>query len=252
MNLNKLLEATLKELSESVAEIKSQQLISLIDLTNLNVTATKDEIHALGIKAHKHHVAAVCIYPENLDDIPPDLALTRATVVNFPSGHDDIKSLIHAIDQIYQKHIIHEIDYVFPYQSYLSGDEQPALNHCRTIYKECVERNLIFKIILETGAFPSIEKIYALSHQLINIGCDFLKTSTGKIPQGATIPAAFAMLSAIKESQSACGIKISGGLKTKKQVTQYVQLAESLLQRSADKSWVRLGASGMLDTLISE
>ncbi len=96
---------------------------------------------------------------------------------------------------------------------------------------------------------PSLEFIYDLSTEIINKGCDFLKTSTGKIAQGATPSAAFAMLKAIKESKTSCGLKVSGGIKQPEQAFIYMALASHLLDRDLDKSWFRIGASSLLDVL---
>ena len=70
-----------------------------------------------------------------------------------------------------------------------------------------------------------------------------LKTSTGKITPGASLQAVFVMLSAIKDSQSGCGIKISGGIKTLAQASVYIHLSEHMLEKNVGKNWFRIGAS---------
>ena len=72
---------------------------------------------------------------------------------------------------------------------------------------------------------------------------DFLKTSTGKIATGATIPAAVAMLLAISDSNTPCGIKFSGGIKTKEQASLYMRLAEHMRGVTTNKQWFRFGMS---------
>jgi deoxyribose-phosphate aldolase len=241
---------TLQACLESTLIYTPNQLIPLIDYTCLENHATPLDIQTLSNKAFTHKVAAVCVYPEHLAFIPPSLPLIRATVINFPGGNDAIELVLHAIEQISSTGMAHEIDYVFPYQAYLNGDENFALSHCHQAYKACKQRGLLFKVIIETGAHPSMQSIYDLCKRIIDSGCDFLKTSTGKISQGASIEAAFAILLAIQESGADCGIKLSGGIKSVEQAIEYVKLAQIMLNTPPNATWLRLGASSLLDACL--
>lgn len=240
----------LEKAAESTDLITRQQLIPLIDHTCLDAHASTEGIQSLAAQALEHHVAAVCIYPQHLNLIPTTSPIIRATVVNFPLGDAPLQDVLSAIDLIKSQHRIDEIDYVFPYQTYLSGHQDIALSHCQAVSDRCKQHRLTFKVILETGAFSSLETVHDLSLQVIQTGCDFLKTSTGKIASGASIPAAYAMLLAIKESQADCGIKLSGGIKTVDQALEYVQLAQFMLNKAPDMSWLRLGTSSLLEACL--
>ena len=241
-NLDKLLHDIAVNAS-SANGMSAKDILPLIDLTTLDSQATPNDIEALALNAAQNHMAAICVLPEHLTYVPSDLGIKRATVINFPTGNQPHHQALEAIDQTVQTQKVDEIDYVFSYQAYLSGDTNTALNKYRDIYERCKLHKLTFKVILETGALPSHDFIYNLSKELITIGCDFLKTSTGKIAQGASLPAAFAILSAIVDSQSSCGIKISGGIKTEDQALSYMKLAAIMLQRKLDSAWFRIGAS---------
>ncbi len=249
MNLQHQLTTTLNliQSSRTIGEIVSgQELLSLIDLTLLDKTATKTDIISLLNKATQHQVAAICIYPEYLNDVSPELNIKRATVVNFPGGNEATQQVLQTIENTATTTIVHEIDYVFPYPLYLAGHESQALLSCFEAFQLCKQHGLLFKVILETGAFPSPESIYTLSRKIIESGCDFLKTSTGKIGIGASIPAAFAMLSAMIDMNTSCGIKISGGIKTAADALSYIELAEHMLSKKPDSSWFRIGTSTLL------
>lgn len=252
MNLEAKFLITLGELNE--ADYNSSQLkseaVSLIDLTLLDETASDEAFYNLVKKANIHQVAALCVLPQHLKLITPLARVKLATVVNFPSGNQSAKQVLSSIEQIISNTPVDEIDYVFPYHTYLEGKQKVALIQCQQAYQLCKQQDLNFKVILETGALPSLEFIYQLSIEIINNGCDFLKTSTGKITQGATPSAAFAMLNAIKASQSTCGLKVSGGIKKPEQAFIYMVLAKHMLNRDLDKSWFRIGASSLLDELL--
>jgi len=228
-----------------------QRISSLIDLTLLSSQATASDIARLTVKGLQHNVAALCVLPQHLDLIPEELPIIRATVVNFPSGNEPHLQVMKAIDQIATHQQVEEMDYVFPYEAYLAGDEDYALSCAAEAYQLCNQYGLLFKVILETGALPSPEMIYQMSLDIIHNGCDFIKTSTGKTATGATIPAAKAMLSAILDSKITCGIKLSGGIKTIKQAQSYITLAEDMMGLDVDKCWFRLGASSLLDEIIA-
>ena len=247
MTIEDNLEQTLKHVVQSAVDVTQQQLSALIDYTCLKIDASIEDIESLAAKAVEHHVAAVCIYPQHLDIIPKTLPILRATVVNFPTGEEPLAQVLESIERIKSQHQVNEIDYVFPYQTYLSGNEAIALSHCETVSSLCKQHHLTFKVILETGAFSSLDMIHDLSIKIIQRGCDFLKTSTGKISQGASIPVAFAMLLAIQETHTTCGIKLSGGIKTIEQAIAYVQLAQFMLNKTPDSSWLRLGTSSLLE-----
>lgn len=235
----------LKEVVLSDIQCEPQLIRSLVDLTHLQENATPETIQELALKAMEYGMAAVCVFPKNLDDIPTHFSLKRATVVNFPTGNEHLTSILNTIDRIQLNQSADEIDYVFPYQAYLNGHHDMALSHCEAVYQHCRQHQLLFKVILEVGAFPSIESIYQLSQQVIGNGCDFLKTSTGKIEKGATLEAVYAMLLAIKNSQTPCGIKCSGGIKTMDQAFNYVQLAQFMLNQTPHPSWIRIGTSAL-------
>lgn len=241
--------AELKEALKLCSPI-NKEVIPLIDLTLLDEAASDYALSALDQKARLYHVAAICVYPQHLTKMIPSSGVKLATVINFPEGDQPTQQVLASIDALLSAKLVDEIDYVFPHQIYLEGEKEFALSQCQQAYARCKHAGITFKVILETGALPSLECIYRLSKEVIGAGCDFLKTSTGKIAQGATISAAFAILQAIKESKTNCGLKISGGLKKPEQAFTYMTLAKQMLGRELDQSWFRIGASSLLDELL--
>ena len=253
MNLENRLTDVLRDIHSAMqagSAMPSKDIIPLIDLTLLDTHATPYDINALAMKANHHQVAAICVLSEHLNYVSPDIHVKRATVANFPSGAMPHQRVLKTITQTATHCHVDEIDYVFPYQAYLSGNQVTALSNCHEIYTLCKQHKLTFKVILETGALPSIDMIYNLSTAIIDNGCDFLKTSTGKIPTGATIPAVFAMLAAQVDSDIPCGIKVSGGIKTTEQALSYMRLAQYMFNCTLDSSRFRLGASSLLDDIL--
>ena len=83
----------------------------------------------------------------------------------------------------------------------------------------------------------------------LNEGVDFLKTSTGKTPLGATPEAARVMLQAIAAHPrgAVVGFKASGGVRTVADAQVYIDLvAEVLGPQAVCPARFRIGASGLL------
>lgn len=230
------------------------QLISLIDLTNLNEHSSPEDIAKLCHKATTTlaNVAGVCVYPNHIPLIAKLLRNTDIkliSVANFPSGQEKITQTLNQIDHAVSEGA-NEIDVVFPYSLYLDGSVKEALHYIRTCRKKC--DSILLKVILEISAFPQLEDIYQLSMLLIEEGVDFLKTSTGRSQHGATVDGASQMLLAIKNSDSDVGFKASGGIKTIDEATAYCTLAQNFMGPDwVNSDHLRIGATILLDAILA-
>ncbi|MCA0404078.1 MAG: deoxyribose-phosphate aldolase [Proteobacteria bacterium] len=226
-----------------------EQTKSLIDLTLLDESASIEQLDDQRNKANLNKVAAICVYPKHLGSFSMLSHINRATVVNFPSGMTPLALTLVELDAIEKEGIANEIDYVFPYPLYLNNEEEKAFDCLMQVQQKCLTAKFKLKVIIETGAFTDLMQIYNLSLKLAEIDVDFIKTSTGKHEKGASFEASLAILEAIKNSKKSCGIKISGGVREPEDAFKYIELAEKTLEKPADKTWFRLGASSLLDSL---
>lgn len=239
--------------TKSITKDDLTKIVSVIDLTSLNTADTPNLITQLCAKAQTPvgNVAAVCVYPQFIPLVVDHLhgsGIKIASVANFPGGEFDFKTTSNEIKQALATGA-HEVDIVFPYSHYLHHNQDEALAFIADCKSVC--SNHCMKVILETSAFESAKQIYTLSRGLISAGADFIKTSTGKTHQGATLETATPMLFAIKESRKPVGFKASGGIKTIEDALSYIRLAEEVM--STD--WVhpknfRIGASSLLDNVL--
>ncbi len=231
-----------------------QKILSLIDLTSLGDADTAEMIALLCNKAISPlgHVAAVCIYPQFVKQAVSffqNKPVKIATVANFPQANHSWQQVKTVIEQAIGDGA-DEIDVVFPYPQFLAGEKEAAfqfIDDCKTL---CGDVTL--KVILETGALQDSRLISEVSHGVIAAGADFLKTSTGKIPVGATLEAARVMLQAMASMGRHVGFKASGGVRTAEQASSYIMLAEEVM----GDGWVtpqcfRIGASQLVDELLS-
>ncbi len=143
-----------------------------------------------------------------------------------------------------------EIDVVFPFEAYLAGEVDTALAFVRSLRAATGDATL--KVILETGRLADPDVIRSAAAAALSEGADFVKTSTGKRSPGATPEAARAMLEAIRDAGHG-GFKASGGVKTTADAAGYLAIADELLGPEwATPATFRIGASGLLDDLLTE
>ena len=227
--------------------MNAKDIYQLLDLTCLKDEVEAADILKLAAEGQNKQVAALCVWPKNLSDIPKDCQIQKATVVNFPNGKQSLAEVLKDIDTVLKNFPRTEIDYVFPYTSYLHGQEDQAISHCQAIVNFCHQQHTRVKVIMETAAFPNAALIFKAACQILKTHCDFLKTSTGKIAIGATPHAVAAICEAIKENHSKCGIKVSGGIKNLTQAKDYLTLIQNKLKLPLSPEHIRLGCSQLAD-----
>jgi deoxyribose-phosphate aldolase len=226
--------------------ISAESIYALLDLTCLKDQVSPNDIQELAQLAEIWQVAAVCVWPQHLEWLPKKFSIPKATVVNFPSGQENIDHSINQIAAILQRFPHTEIDYVFDYQSYLLGHTEKAIDNCKQAAQFCHQHQTKIKVIVETGAFSDTQLIEKASRAIIQAGADMLKTSTGKIAQGASLEAVKAFCKAIISEQKPCGIKVSGGIRSMRQAQPYLELIHHYLPNMCD---IRLGCSQLVNDL---
>ena len=228
------------------------KLIQLLDFTRLTDNDTPEAVTDFLTKAVTPlgAVAAVCVYPEFVALAKKMLhgtGIKIATVANFPTGNESLDVVSASIKQSLLDGA-DEIDVVMPYQHLIKGDHNYVIHYltqCRALTKHHV-----LKVIIESGELNH-EQLIAATSIVVDIGADFVKTSTGKVSVGATIDACAAILSVLSLCHNTPGIKLSGGINTPEQARIYLACIESYMGADwVDAHHVRFGASRLLDALL--
>jgi len=189
-----------------------------MDLTSLNNSDTNETITKLIKKAIElGPVSAICIYPQfvshSYDTLVKEAKINNinnqvsninlATVINFPKGDGNIIDICSSIS-IAIANGAEEIDLVIPYKDIIKGEYETTALLVRAAKEACGDKAKL-KVIIESGALQNEQQIRIASRICIENGADFIKTSTGKIKVGATVEAAEAMLSEIKNHYNKTG-----------------------------------------------
>jgi deoxyribose-phosphate aldolase len=174
-----------------------------------------------------------------------------ATVVNFPSGAESVDDVVATTRQALADGA-DEIDLVLPYRAFIDGDVALAAAMIDSVRAAVPADSHVLKVILETGELVEPALIHGAADLAVVHGADFVKTSTGKTPQSATIEATAIMLGVIQAAGRPVGLKPSGGIRTLEDATHYIAQADDLMGPDwATPATFRFGASGLLTALIA-
>lgn len=203
-------------------------LIKYVDHTILRPDASWEEVRRVCQEAVDYSCASACLAPSFIKRARKefkDLRLT--TVIGFPLGYQ-----LREVKEFETRKAIEdgadEIDMVINISKVKDGDYDYVYEEIRSIKNLCQKR--ILKVIVETCYLSKEEKI-TLSKLVGKAGADFIKTSTGFGPQGASLED----VKLFKEISPDLKIKAAGGIST-------LQEAEAFLKAGAS----RLGASRLV------
>ncbi|MFH0893100.1 MAG: deoxyribose-phosphate aldolase, partial [Bacteroidota bacterium] len=172
----------------------------------------------------------------------------------FPSGQSPLRLRLEEVKYAVSEGA-DEIDMVISRGKFLENDFQFIFEEVALTKHACGNAHL--KVILETGELQSLKNILIASSLAIAAGADFIKTSTGKMGIGATLPAVFVMMQAVKDhfdiTGKRIGIKPSGGVAECDQALDYLCLLQTVL----GDAWLtpdlfRFGASRLADRINEE
>lgn len=164
--------------------MKGSEILAHVDHTLLRPTATWKEIKTLGEEARRYRTASVCIpagYVARFHDAF-GASVPICTVIGFPLGYDTTETKISAARQAIADGA-EEIDAVVSLTDVKNGAFGKVTAEIAAL-KEAVGAHIL-KIIIETCYLTEKEKI-ALCRCVTDGGADFIKTSTGFGPAGAT------------------------------------------------------------------
>jgi deoxyribose-phosphate aldolase len=162
-------------------------------------------------------------------------SLQIVTVAGFPFGYNMTETKLDEISRAIDNGA-DEIDVVWNISAFRTGIPWTKIDIAKC-GKVAHDHQRILKVIIET-AYLSDAQIESACRICADAGADYVKTSTGYAPGGAT-PENIALMK--KVLPSSVGIKASGGIKT-------LQQAQSMIAAGAD----RIGTSSAVSIVSSQ
>ncbi len=167
--------------------ITYEQLAKTIDHSLLRPELTEADVVAGCDLAAQYHVASVCVKPCHVKLAKKLLAgsdVAVGTVVGFPHGNSTMATKVFETQEAVAAGAT-EIDMVINIGELQSGHADYVRNEIRAVVN-AAHPQAIVKVILENAYLTHAEKV--LGCQLVEeAGADFVKTSTGFAPTGATV-----------------------------------------------------------------
>ncbi len=183
-----------------------------IDHTLLAADATADDIDLLCSEAEQYGFASVCINPTWVKRAAENLRGTKVpvcSVIGFPLGATTTEIKATEARKALRDGA-REIDMVINVGALKSGDHELVYNDIVKVVDAAHETGAICKVILETALLTDEEKVIA-SALAKRAKADFVKTSTGFGPGGATVYDVALMRETVGPDM---GVKASGGVRT--------------------------------------
>lgn len=202
-----------------------------IDHTLLKPEATPAEIEKLCREAREYHFAAVCVNPpfvKQCAELLRGSGVHVATVVGFPLGAHTTATKVFETEQACVDGAT-EIDMVINIGALKAGRDELVREDILGVVESAHRAGALVKVIIEAALLTDEEKIRA-SRLSQAAGADFVKTSTGFGPGGATAHDVALMRQTVGP---AIGVKAAGGVKDYKQAQEMIQAGATRIGASA-------------------
>ena len=206
-------------------------LAPFIDHTLLRADAPAEAIDRLCSEARQHRFASVCVNPSWVARVSADLAgsgVEVCSVVGFPLGaHTPAVKAVEAGQAI--RDGAGEIDMVIDIGALRSGDLVLVERDIAGVVAVCRTGGAVCKVIIEAAMLSDEEKVAACLLAK-RAGADFVKTSTGFGPGGATVRDVALMRRAVGPE---IGVKAAGGIRTRADAEALIAAGATRLGTSA-------------------
>ncbi|NPV75746.1 MAG: deoxyribose-phosphate aldolase [Anaerolineae bacterium] len=223
----------------------------MVDHSLLRPTLTDPEFDE-GIElVKKYRCATVMVAPYDVPRAVERLAgsgIAVSTVVDFPHGSNLTKAKVYEAQLAMDNGAVH-LDMVLAISRLVAGHDDYVEEDIRAVVEAGHARNVPVKVIFET-CYLTDDQIVTACKISERAGADFVKTSTGYGPGGAT-------LEAVRLMRASCSPKVqvkpSGGIRTLDQVLEYRKAGATMIGTRATAAIldeaVRREAEGTLKEL---
>jgi deoxyribose-phosphate aldolase len=209
-------------------------LANHIEHTNLKPNAVNEDIIKLCNEAMEHGFYGVCVAPYFVQLAKKTLKKSDVKIISvagFPFGYNTVSSKVEETKKAINSGA-DEVDMVANISAFKSGDLAAVQNDIQAVVTACHLQNKLVKVIIET-CYLNEEEIKLLCKICADCEADFVKTSTGFGPEGASVEAVKIMRKCLPTKIK---IKAAGGIKSK-------AFAEELIAAGA----VRIGSSASIE-----
>ncbi len=212
------------------ANLYPREIARLIDHTLLKPEATRAQIEQLCREAREHGFATVCVNPvwvRSCAELLRGSETRVCTVAGFPLGATPPEVKAYEAARVVEDGAC-EVDMVINVGALKSGDYRLVERDVAAVVAASRAGGAMVKVIIEAALLTDEEKVKACVLAQA-AGADFVKTSTGFGPGGATAADVALMRRVVGPTM---GVKAAGGVRD-------LKAAQAMIEAGAD----RIGAS---------
>ena len=260
----------IEKISEKIPELKTQEvytkIFNCIDLTTLNTTDSQDSVRAFVQRVNDFdneypqypNVAAICVFSNFAGVVRSSLEVTNVKIAvvagGFPSGQTFTEIKV-ADTALSVSEGADEVDVVMNLGMLRDGTYEELCDELIEVKHAAKDAHM--KVIIESGALKEPEDIRNASILAMYSDADFIKTSTGKVYEGASPEAAYVMCRCIKEyfdkTGRKVGFKAAGGVRSADEALLYYAIVKEVLgEEWLNNSLFRIGASSLANSMLAK
>jgi deoxyribose-phosphate aldolase len=214
---------------------------AFIDHTNLKPDATPADIEQLCREARQFGFATVCVNPVNVKLASRLLRGSKVavcSVVGFPLGASPTEAKVYETRRAIRDGA-REIDMVINVGALKAGQDERVQDDIRALVMACRDGGAHLKVIIEAALLNDEEKVRACRLSK-DAGADFVKTSTGFGPGGATVHDVDLMRHTVGRD---IGVKAAGGIRSFDDLTKLLAAGATRIGASASVKIMREAAA---------
>lgn len=212
-----------------------EELANLIDHTNLKPDITRNDLKELCEEAIKYNFKMVAINQVQSKLSAEYLSGTEIGIgaaIGFPLGQTTVAVKIFETKDAIENGAT-EIDYVINLTEVKEKNFDYIKDEMQQIVELCREHNVISKVIFE-NAYLEKEEIIKLAEISKEVKPDFIKTSTGMAPTGATVEDVLLMKKTVGD---AVKVKAAGGIRD---TETFIEMIEHGAERIGASSGINI------------
>ncbi len=209
------------------------ELAAMIDHAVLKPTQTEHHVIAACAIALEEHVASVCVKPFYVPitaKLLKDSGVDTSTVIGFPHGGQASEVKVSTASTALKDGAT-ELDMVINIGALIDKDYATIEREVASVVGLAHANEALVKVILETSYLDDEQKVIAAKIAAA-AGADFVKTSTGFGPEGATVEDVALLRRTVGEK---LGVKASGGIRTLDEALAMIEAGASRLGTSSTR-----------------
>ena len=209
------------------------ELAAMIDHAVLKPTQTERDVVDACTLARHEHIATVCVKPFYVPvtaRMLKDSGVGTSTVIGFPHGGQATEVKVSTASSALHDGAV-ELDMVINIGALIDKDYATIEREVASVVGLAHANEALVKVILETSYLDDAQK--AIAAQIAAAaGADFVKTSTGFGPEGATVDDVRLLRQVVGDK---LGVKASGGIRTLDDALAMIEAGASRLGTSSTR-----------------